>query len=69
MEKPFFLEVLMSQQQMKEPLLEEVKTWLFIIEDETDLSQVLGFVEKNEVLRTYNRSFSDYYPAKNERTL
>jgi hypothetical protein len=66
-DKPFFYEVLMSQQKLAEPLIEDVKAWLFIVEDETDQSQVLAFIEKNEALSSFNKNFADYYPAKNER--
>ena len=66
-EKPFFFKVLRSMQKTKQPLLEEIKSWLFIVADEFDQSQVLAFVEKNEVLKTFRRDFCDYHPAKNER--
>ena len=66
-EKPFFLEVLRAMQKTKQPLLEEIKSWLFIVADESDQSQVLAFVEKNEMLKTFRRDFCDYHPAKNER--
>ena len=66
-EKPFFFEVLRSMQKTKQPLLEEIKSWLFIVADESDQSQVLAFVERNEVLKTFRRDFYDYHPAKNER--
>jgi hypothetical protein len=64
---PFFYEALTTMQKKQQPLLEDIKTWLFIVADETDQSQVLAFVEKNEGLSSYNRSFADYYPAKTER--
>ena len=66
-EKPFFFEVLRAMQKTKQPLLEEIKSWFFIVADKSDQSQVLAFVEKNEVLKTFRRDFCDYYPAKNER--
>ena len=65
--KPFFFEVLRSMQKTKQPLLEEIKLWLFIVADKSDQSQVLAFIEKNEVLKTFRRDFCDYHLAKNER--
>ena len=65
--KPFFFEVLRAMQKTKQPLLEEIKSWLFIVADESDQSQVLAFIERNEVLKTFRRDFCDYHPAKNER--
>jgi len=35
---PFFCEVLMTMQAKKQPLLEDIKSWLFIVVDETDQS-------------------------------
>jgi hypothetical protein len=64
---PFFSEALTTMQKKQKPLLEDIKAWLFIVADETDQSQVLGFIEKNKGLSSYNRSFADYYLAKTER--
>jgi len=61
----FFYEALMTMQVKKKTLLKDIKAWLFIVADETDQSQVLAFVEKNKGLSSYNRSFANYYPAKN----
>lgn len=44
-----------------------MKTWLFIIDDETDQSHVIAYIEMNDGLKSYRRHFADYYPAKNER--
>ena len=66
-EKPFFFEVLRSIQKTKQPLLEEIKSWLFIVANESNQSQVLAFVEENEVLKTFRRDFCDYHPAKSKR--
>jgi len=62
----FFYEALMTMHAKQQSLLKDIKAWLFIVADETDESQVLTFVEKNEELSFYNRSFSNYYPAKTE---
>ena len=37
-EKPFFFEVLRAMQKTKQPLLEEIKSWLFIVADKSDQS-------------------------------
>jgi len=52
----FFYEALMTMQAKKQPLLEDIKSWLFIVTNETNQSQVLTFVEKNEGLSSYNQS-------------
>jgi len=64
---PFFYEVLMTMQTKQQPLLEDIKTWLFIAVDEINQSQVLAFIEENKGLNFYNRSFAHYYPAKTKR--
>ncbi len=66
-DKPFFYKVLTSMQKMKQSLLKEVKSWLFICTDEKDQAQVLTYVEKNEILKTFNMHCVDYYLTKNER--
>ena len=65
-EKPFFYEVLTSIQKIGQPRLEHIKSWLFICGDEVDQTQVLAYVERNEILKTFKRTCSDYYPARNE---
>jgi len=51
----FFYKALTTTQVKKQPLLEEIKSWLFIVADEIDQYQVLAFVEKNKGLNSYNQ--------------
>jgi len=59
---PFFYEALTTMHAKKQPLLEDIKAWFFIVADETYWSQVLAFLEKNKGL-----SFTNYYLEKTER--
>ena len=63
-DSPFFKEVMLSLQKRKDPALKDVPTWLFICGDEKEQAQVLRFVEKDEVLKTYAMDFSIYSAGK-----
>jgi len=58
---PFFYEALTAMHAKKQPLMEEIKSWLFIIANETDQSQVLVFVEKNASASVEGRGSMSYF--------
>ena len=64
---PYFNEVMLSLQKRKDPALKDVPAWLFIYGDEKEQAQVLRFVEKVEVLNTYELDFSIYSAGKIDR--
>ena len=64
---PYFKEVMLSLQKRKDPALKDVPAWLFICGDEKEQAQVLRFVEKDEVLNTYELDFSIYSAGKIDR--
>ena len=64
---PYFKEVMLSLQKRKDPALKNVPAWLFICGDEKEQAQVLRFVEKDEVLKTYDMDFSIYSARKIDR--
>ena len=66
-DNPFFKEVMLSLQKRKDPALKVISTWLFICGDEKEQAQVLRFVEKDEVLKTYDMDFSIYSAGKVDR--
>lgn len=37
--------------------------------DEKDLTQILAYIEENEVLKTFDMTFADYYSTKNKRMM
>ena len=53
-DSPYFKEVMLSLQKRKDPALKDVPAWLFICGDEKEQAQVLRFVEKDEVFKTYD---------------
>ena len=63
-DSPYFKEVMLSLQKRKDPALKDVPAWLFICGDEKEQAQVLRFVEKDEVLKTYDMDFSIYCAGK-----
>ena len=63
-DSPYFKEVILSLQKRKDPALKDVPAWLFICGDEKEQAQVLRFVEKDEVLNTYELDFSIYSAGK-----
>ena len=66
-DSPYFKEVMLSLQKRKDPALKDVPAWLFICGDEKEQAQVLRFVEKDEVLNTYELDFSIYSAGKVDR--
>ena len=66
-DSPYFKEVMLSLQMRKDPALKDVPTWLFICGDKNEQAQVLRFVEKDEVLNTYELDFSIYLAGKIDR--
>ena len=60
----YFKEIMLSLQKRKDPALKDVPTWLFICGDEKEQVQILRFVEKDEVLNTYELDFSIYSAGK-----
>ena len=64
---PYLKEVMLSLQKRKDPALKDVPAWLFICGDEKEQAQVLRFVEKDEVLNTYELDFSIYSAGKIDR--
>ena len=66
-DSPYFKEVMLLLQKRKDPALKEVPAWLFICGDEKEQAQVLRFVEKDEVLNTYELDFSIYSTGKIDR--
>ena len=66
-DSPYFKEVMLSLQKRKDPALKDVPAWLFICGDEKEQAQVLRFVEKDEVLKTYDIDFSIYSAGKIDR--
>ena len=63
-DSPYFKEVMLSLQKRKDLALKDVPAWLFICGDEKEQAQVLRFVEKDEVLNTYELDFSIYSAGK-----
>ena len=63
-DSPYFKEVMLSLQKRKDLALKDVPLWLFICGDEKEQAQVLRFVEKDEVLNTYELDFSIYSAGK-----
>ena len=66
-DSPYFKEVMLSLQKRKDPALKDAPAWLFICGDEKEQAQVLRFVEKDEVLKTYDMDFSIYSAGKIDR--
>ena len=66
-DSPYFKEVMLSLQKRRDPALKDVPAWLFICGDEKEQAQVLRFVEKDEVLKTYDMDFSIYSAGKIDR--
>ena len=66
-DSPYFKEVMLSLQKRKDPTLKDVPAWLFICGDEKEQAQVLRFVEKDEVLSTYELDFFIYLAGKIDR--
>ena len=66
-DSPYFKEVMLSLQKRKDPTLKDVPTWLFICGNEKEQAQVLRYVEKDEVLSTYDIDFSIYSAGKVDR--
>ena len=66
-DSPYFKEVMLSLQKRKDLALKDVLAWLFICGDEKEQAQVLRFVEKDEVLNTYELDFSIYSAGKIDR--
>ena len=66
-DSPYFKEVMLSLQKRKDPALKDVLAWLFICGDEKEQAQVLRFVEKDKVLKTYDMDFSIYCTSKIDR--
>ena len=64
---PYFKEVMLSLQKRKDPALKDDLAWLFICGDKKEQAQVLRFVEKDEVLNTYELDFSIYSARKIDR--
>ena len=58
---------MLSLQKRKDLTLKDNPTWLFICGDEKEQAQVLRFVEKDEVLKTYDMDFSIYCAGKINR--
>ena len=66
-DSPYFKEVMLSLQKRKDPALKDVPAWLFICGNKKEQAQVLQFVEKDEVLKTYDMDFSIYSARKIDR--
>ena len=66
-DSPYFKEVMLSLQKQKDPALKDVPAWLFICGDKKEQAQVLQYVEKDEVLNTYELDFSIYSAGKIDR--
>ena len=66
-DSPYFKKVMLSLQKQKDPALKDVLAWLFICGDEKEQAQVLRFVEKDEVLNSYELDFSIYSTRKVNR--
>ena len=66
-DSPYFKEVMLSLQKRKDPTLKDVPAWLFICGDKKEQAQVLRFVEKDKVLKTYDMDFSIYSAGKIDR--
>ena len=66
-DSPYFKEVMLSLQKRKDSALKDAPAWLFICGDEKEQAQVLQFVEKDEVLNTYELDFSIYSAGKIDR--
>ena len=66
-DSPYFKEVMLSLQKRKDRALKDVPAWLFICGDEKEQAQILQFVEKDEVLNTYELDFSIYSTGKIDR--
>ena len=66
-DSPYFKEVMLSLQKRKDPALKDIPAWLFICGDEKEQAQVLRFVEKDEVLNSYDMDFSIYSAGKVDR--
>ena len=63
-DSPYFKEVMLSLQKRKDPALKDILAWLFICGDEKEQAQVLRFVERDEVLKTYELDFFIYSTGK-----
>ena len=61
------MEVMTAFSTAKKPSFDEVSSWLFISSDEKENSQVLYFIESNEVLNKYGIQHALYESGKNER--
>ena len=66
-DSPYFKEVMLSLQKWKDLALKDIPSWFFICGDEKEQTQVLRFVEKDEVLNTYELDFSIYSAGKVDR--
>jgi len=64
---PYFYAAMTSFQKMSKPKLEDIPSWLFICADMVEQTQVMHYVQSNDILKAYRTDYSEYLPAKNER--
>jgi hypothetical protein len=68
-DRPYFLEVISAMKDTSEPAFIDVASWLFICRDEKEETQVINYIQNDDVLTTYSIQYSVYTAGKNDRLL
>jgi hypothetical protein len=68
-ERPYFFEVVSSMKDTMQPAFDDVPSWLFICGDEKEETQVIRFIETDDVLNTFSIQYSVYTAGKFDRLL